>query len=146
MKRKILLYSLLALAAFFVVRAAYFMICNATYEPQHGDVIFHVSKSNQSTAIKLGTLSRYSHCGVVVIENGKPYVIEAERGVEKTPMKTWLRRGQMFHHYRIMRLKQPQDRYAVRCQTTSLLDRYAVRPDLTSLSAKRSQSLKLFQP
>ena len=77
MKRKILLYSLLALAAFFVVRAAYFMICNATYEPQHGDVIFHVSKSNQSTAIKLGTLSRYSHCGVLVIENGKPYVIEA---------------------------------------------------------------------
>ena len=109
MKRKILFYSLLALAALFVVRAAYFMICNATYEPQHGDVIFHVSKSNQSAAIKLGTLSRYSHCGVIVIENGKPYVIEAERGVEKTPMKTWLRRGQMFHHYRIMRLKRPQE-------------------------------------
>ena len=109
MKRKILFYSLLALAALFVVRAAYFMICNATYEPQHGDVIFHVSKSNQSAAIKLGTLSRYSHCGVIVMENGKPYVIEAERGVEKTPMKTWLRRGQMFYHYRIMRLKQPQE-------------------------------------
>ena len=109
MKRKILLYSLLAIAAFFVVRTAYFMICNATYEPRHGDVIFHVSKSNQSAAIKLGTLSRYSHCGVIVMENGKPYVIEAERGVEKTPMKTWLRRGQMFYHYRIMRLKQPQE-------------------------------------
>lgn len=109
MKRKIFLYTLLAIAAFFVVRAAYFMVCNATYEPQNGDVIFHVSKSYQSTAIKLGTLSRYSHCGVVVVENGKPYVIEAERGVEKTPMKTWLRRGQMWHHYRVMRLKKPQE-------------------------------------
>jgi hypothetical protein len=43
MKRKIFLYTLLAIAAFFVVRAAYFMVCNATYEPQNGDVIFHVS-------------------------------------------------------------------------------------------------------
>ena len=59
MTRKIILSVLIAIAAFFVVRTAYFMICNATYEPQHGDVIFHVSKSNQSAAIKLGTLSRY---------------------------------------------------------------------------------------
>lgn len=99
----------MAVALFFLARTAYFMICNATYKPQTGDVIFHVSKSNQSAAIKLGTLSRYSHCGIVVVENSKPYVIEAERGVEKTPMKTWLRRGQMLHHYRVMRLKQPQD-------------------------------------
>lgn len=109
MKRKVILFSLLAAALFFLARTAYFMICNATYKPQTGDVIFHVSKSNQSAAIKLGTLSRYSHCGIVVVENGKPYVIEAERGVEKTPMKPWLRRGQMLHHYRVMRLKQPQD-------------------------------------
>lgn len=109
MKRKVILFSLLAVALFFLARTAYFMICNATYKPQTGDVIFHVSKSNQSAAIKLGTLSRYSHCGIVVVENSKPYVIEAERGVEKTPMKTWLRRGQMLHHYRVMRLKQPQD-------------------------------------
>ena len=70
MKRKILLYSLLTIAAFFVVRAAYYMIGNATYKPQNGDIIFHISDSYQSTAIKLGTLSRYSHCGVVVMENG----------------------------------------------------------------------------
>ena len=108
MKRKIFLYTLLAIAALFVVRGIYYMVCNATYELQDGDVIFHVSESNQSKAIKIGTLSRYSHCGIVVIENGQPYVIEAERGVEKTPMKTWLRRGKMWHHYRVMRLKDPQ--------------------------------------
>jgi uncharacterized protein YycO len=81
------------------------MVCNATYQPTTGDIIFHVSESNQSTAIKIGTLSRYSHCGIIVVENGKPYVIEAEGGVEKTPMKKWLHRGRMFHHYRVMRLK-----------------------------------------
>ena len=74
MKRKIFLYTLLAIAALFVVRGIYYMVCNATYEPQDGDVIFHVSESNQSKAIKIGTLSRYSHCGIVVIENGQPYV------------------------------------------------------------------------
>jgi uncharacterized protein YycO len=105
MKRKVIFFFLLAFAGFFLLRAAYFMVCNATYQPTTGDIIFHVSKSYQSTAIKIGTLSRYSHCGIVVVENGKPYVIEAEGGVEKTPMKTWLRRGRMFHHYRVMRLK-----------------------------------------
>ena len=105
MKRKVIFFFFLAFTGFFLVRTAYFMVCNATYQPTTGDIIFHVSKSNQSTAIKIGTLSRYSHCGIIVVENGKPYVIEAEGGVEKTPMKTWLRRGKMFHHYRVMRLK-----------------------------------------
>lgn len=92
----------------FLVKGAYFLVRNLTYTPQKRDIIFHVSKSNQSTAIKIGTLSRYSHCGIIVIENGKPYVIEAERGVEKTPMKTWLRRGKMCYHYRVMRLREEQ--------------------------------------
>lgn len=108
MKRKVILYPLLAILALLLVRATYFTICTTTYKPQTGDVIFHVSKSNQSTAIKLGTLSRYSHCGVILIENGQPYVIEAENGVEKTPLSKWINRGVMGHHYRIMRLKNTQ--------------------------------------
>ncbi len=109
MKRKIFLYTLLAIAALFVVRGIYYMVCNATYEPQDGDVIFHVSESNQSKAIKIGTLSRYSHCGIIVVENGKSYVIEAENGVEKTPLSKWIKRGVIGHHYRIMRLKDEQE-------------------------------------
>lgn len=108
MKRKPILFLVLAIFAFLLCRGIYYIVCNATYQPQTGDVIFHVSKSTQSTAIQLGTLSRYSHCGVIVVENGQPYVIEAECGVERTPMKTWLRRGQMWDHYRVMRLKNPQ--------------------------------------
>ena len=106
--KKFILIAILALAALFLTRGIYYAVCNATYEPQDGDIIFHISKSSQSTAIQIGTLSRYSHCGIVVVEDGQAYVIEAERGVEKTPIRKWLRRGQLLDHYRVMRLKQPQ--------------------------------------
>ena len=107
--KKLIIISAILLGVLLLTRGVYYAVRNATYKPQTGDVIFHVSKSDQSAAIKIGTLSRYSHCGIVVVENGKSYVIEAERGVEKTPMKTWLRRGKMCHHYRVMRLKDTQD-------------------------------------
>ena len=51
--KKLFLYIFVALAVAFVARAGYFMYCNATYQPQDGDVIFHVSESSQSTAIKV---------------------------------------------------------------------------------------------
>ena len=79
MKRSLFYLSVILVLAF-VARAGYFMYCNATYHPQDGDVIFHVSESSQSTAIKLGTLSRYSHCGIIIMKKGKPYVLEAEKG------------------------------------------------------------------
>lgn len=107
--KKILLTISIAIAAVFLVRCGYYMVCNATYKPQQGDVIFHVSESSQSAAIKIGTLSRYSHCGVVIMKNGKPYVLEAENGVELTPMKQWIKRGIMLHHYRVMRLKDKEE-------------------------------------
>ena len=106
--KRFILYVSVILAVAFVARAGYFMYCNATYEPQDGDVIFHVSESSQSTAIKVGTLSRYSHCGVIIMKNNKPFVLEAENGVELTPMDKWLKRGKMFNHYRVMRLKDEQ--------------------------------------
>lgn len=90
--------------ALFLSRGVYYVVQNATYKPQQGDVIFHVSKSRQSAAIKLGTWSRYSHCGIVIMKNGKPYVLEAENGVELTLMPKWLKRGRMWDHYRVMRL------------------------------------------
>ena len=105
---KIFIYLLLALLAVFIGRGVYYAVCNATYHPQDGDVIFHVSESRQSTAIKVGTLSRYSHCGIIIMKKGKPYVLEAENGVELTSMDKWLKRGKMFNHYRVMRLKEEQ--------------------------------------
>ena len=107
MKRTLLITSI-ALFTFFLGRGVYYMVQNATYKPQQGDIIFHVSKSSQSAAIKIGTLSRYSHCGIIVIKNGKSYVLEAENGVELTPMSKWLKRGRMWDHYQVMRLKDEQ--------------------------------------
>lgn len=98
MKRIFLIISI-SLLVFFLGRGVYYMVQNVTYKPQQGDVIFHVSKSSQSAAIKIGTLSRYSHCGIIIIKNGKPYVLEAENGVELTPMSKWLKRGRMGGHY-----------------------------------------------
>ena len=106
--KKILLVAAIAIAVFFLGRGAYYMISNLTYTPQQGDVIFHVSESSQSAAIKLGTWSRYSHCGLIIKKNGKLYVLEAENGVELTPIRQWLKRGKMCHHYRVMRLKDEQ--------------------------------------
>ena len=108
MKKKIFLLTLSTLIAIILIRCIYFIVCTATYTPQEGDMIFHVSESSQSAAIKIGTLSRYSHCGVIVMKKGEPYVLEAERGVELTPLSKWIKRGVMGNHYRVMRLKAPQ--------------------------------------
>ena len=48
---------------------------------KEGDVIFHTSPSNQSSLIQLATRSKISHCGIVVLKNGKPYVLEARRTI-----------------------------------------------------------------
>ncbi len=96
------------MVAIFLVKEGYFLTYNLCYTPQQGDVIFHVSESSQSAAIQLGTWSRYSHCGLIIMKNGKPYVLEAENGVELTPIRQWLKRGKLGHHYRVMRLKDEQ--------------------------------------
>ena len=41
---------------------------------QTGDIIFHVSKSQQSLGIQKATKSRYSHMGLIVNKNGKAWV------------------------------------------------------------------------
>lgn len=96
------------MVSIFLVKEGYFLTYNLCYTPQQGDVIFHVSESSQSAAIQLGTWSRYSHCGLIIMKNGKPYVLEAENGVELTPIRQWLKRGKLGHHYRVMRLKDEQ--------------------------------------
>ncbi len=44
------------------------------WQPQTGDIIFQISRSSQSKAIQLATHSDYSHTGMLVIRNKKPYV------------------------------------------------------------------------
>ncbi|UGS42724.1 YiiX family permuted papain-like enzyme [Pseudocitrobacter corydidari] len=63
------------------------------WEPQTGDIIFQISQSSQSKAIQLATHSDYSHTGMIVIREKKPYVFEAVGPVIYTPLQKWIRHG-----------------------------------------------------
>lgn len=75
-----------------------------TKDLQNGDLIFHTSQSAQSQAIQLATKSKYSHCGLIFLDDGKYYVFEAIQPVQKTPLAYWIARGKD-SHYIVKRLK-----------------------------------------
>ena len=68
-----------------------------------GDVIFQISQSNQSIAIQKATNSKYSHVGIVYVNQEDYYVFEASNVVKKTPLKQWINQGKD-NHYVIKRL------------------------------------------
>lgn len=105
MKKKI--FWLLGLAVILVISTLTltYTVKTVKYTPKDGDIIFQSSQSFQSTAIKIGTVSKYSHCGIIVMRNDRPYVLEAHKGVELTPLNKWIDRGVLCNHYKIMRLK-----------------------------------------
>lgn len=70
-----------------------------------GDIIFHTSRSAQSIAIQRATRSKYSHVGIVFFRDGDPYVYEAIKTVQYTPLKKWVGRGDGGHYV----LKRLQD-------------------------------------
>ncbi|MCL2589979.1 MAG: YiiX family permuted papain-like enzyme [Betaproteobacteria bacterium] len=72
-----------------------------------GDIIFHTSRSVQSQAIQQATGSRYSHMGIILFRQGKPYVFEASAKVVYTPLTEWIARGTN-RHYVVKRLKTAQ--------------------------------------
>jgi hypothetical protein len=71
-----------------------------------GDIIFHTSRSAQSAAIQRATRSPYSHMGIVLYRNGKPFVFEAIATVRYTPLANWIARGDG-GRYVVRRLKRP---------------------------------------
>ena len=62
-------------------------------ELQEGDVVFQISQSKQSPKVALATGSQWTHCGVIVMKNDKPYVLEASSVVKLTPWDEWKQRG-----------------------------------------------------
>jgi len=58
-----------------------------------GDIIFHASRSSQSMAIQRATGSQYSHMGMILHRDGKPFVFEAIATVRYTPLDQWIARG-----------------------------------------------------
>lgn len=60
---------------------------------REGDVIFQTSLSQQSPLIKKGTRSTITHCGIVVMKGGKPYVLETQKTLVLTPLNRFIARG-----------------------------------------------------
>jgi uncharacterized protein YycO len=74
---------------------AWFLATAADAAELHdGDIIFHTSRSAQSVAIQRATHSPYSHVGVIIFREGKPYVFEAISTVQYTPISKWTARGE----------------------------------------------------
>jgi hypothetical protein len=94
------------LRAFFLC-AAVLAGCGKQLPPvREGDIIFHTSRSNQSVAIQKATHSPYSHMGIILFRDSKPYVLEASATVRYTPLGDWIKRG-IGGHYVLKRLMEP---------------------------------------
>ena len=61
---------------------------------KEGDVIFQTSQSNQSPLIQIATRSKITHCGVIVMIKGKPYVLETLQTLVVTPLERFIARGE----------------------------------------------------
>jgi len=80
------------------------MIAELRYQPEQGDILFQsLPMGRLVDAIEGATDSPYSHCGIIVQQNGQWMVLEAFDGVSATPLRTWLRRGRggSFAAYRL---------------------------------------------
>ncbi len=77
----------------------------AGFEVQDGDIIFHRSLSSQSDAIAAATKSRFTHVGIIFVENGREMVYEACGSVKATPLQKWIQSGKD-GHYVIKRLRE----------------------------------------
>ena len=60
---------------------------------REGDVIFHTSQSSQSPLIQIGTRSHITHCGIIVMKEGKPFVLETLKTLVLTPLDQFVARG-----------------------------------------------------
>ncbi len=95
MKKLIYFLSTIAL-----IIGALFIFNLKTPDVKEGDVIFQISRSAQYPYIAQATKSVYTHCGVIVFQDEKPYVLEASNVVKLTPLEEWIDKG-MFNHCKV---------------------------------------------
>lgn len=84
---------LLALPFSSMVTETFTAQTGAVKNVKEGDVIFQTSQSEQSPLIQIGTRSMITHCGIVVMKGGKPYVLETQRTIVLTPVDKFIDRG-----------------------------------------------------
>ena len=97
MKKAFVIIGLILCVVGYPFRSMLVEVVTATKNPvedvREGDVIFQTSLSQQSPLIKIGTRSTITHCGVVVMKAGKPYVLETQKTLILTPLKKFIARG-----------------------------------------------------
>jgi len=102
-RRAVIVVLSVLLAVLFVSRAC----TNAkvmAFEYREGDMIFQsLPRGELVDAIEGATKSAWSHCGVIMREDGKWVVYEALGNVHHTPLTDWARRGRggTFEIYRL---------------------------------------------
>ena len=77
----------------FVIMALMTISCNNDVDVnalQEGDIVFIESQSSQSPYIKVGTMSKWTHCGVVVNTPQGLKVLEASKTVRLTPFAKFI--------------------------------------------------------
>ena len=80
----------------FVIMALMTISCNNDVDVnalQEGDIVFIESQSSQSPYIKIGTMSKWTHCGVVVNTPEGMKVLEASKTVKLTPFNSFIGRA-----------------------------------------------------
>ncbi len=77
---------------------------NQSINLKDGDIIFQTSQSSQCEAVRIATKSKFSHCGIIYIENGKTIVYEAVQPVKRTPLDQWIAHGEG-NNYVVKRIK-----------------------------------------
>jgi hypothetical protein len=97
MKKAFIIIGVMLCVVGYPFRSMLVEVVTATKAPienvREGDVIFQTSLSQQSPLIKMGTRSTITHCGVVVMKDGKPYVLETQKTLVLTPLKKFIARG-----------------------------------------------------
>lgn len=79
--------------------------CNKEDMIQSGDIIFHITKTDQSEAVRVLTGSKYTHVGVIMQDNDGYYnVFETADRVRQIPLKNFIDRGEGAK-FTVMRVK-----------------------------------------
>ena len=97
MKKILVMIGALACIVAFPFRSMLMETITATTAPienvKEGDVIFQTSLSQQSPLIQIGTRSKITHCGIIVMIDGNPYVLETLKTLVVTPLDKFVARG-----------------------------------------------------
>lgn len=110
MKKRILTFLFIASLILVAWNVTSYKIDTTVYKKKNnsiyknGDVILQTSETAQCEAVRIATNSKFSHCGIIFIENGKPFVYEAVQPVSKTSLEAWIKNGKE-KKYVIRRIK-----------------------------------------